>query len=100
MSEEKSSTPLVTEEPGKDESKPAQLPEGGTTEEELPSLNPLPAAWISAGASWFNTAKEKTKNTFDLMKKDLAEFGDAMTQEGADLTTAAKGGIDTATTGH
>ncbi|KAK6022860.1 BSD domain protein [Ostertagia ostertagi] len=102
MSEEKSSTPLVTEEPGKDESKPAQLPEGGTTEEELPSLNPLPAAWISAGASWFNTAKEKvefqTKNTFDLMKKDLAEFGDAMTQEVADLTTAAKGGIDTATT--
>ncbi|KAK6050586.1 hypothetical protein COOONC_11912 [Cooperia oncophora] len=32
------------------------------------------------------------------MKKDLAEFGDAMTQEVADLTSAAKGGLDTATT--
>ncbi|PIO63371.1 BSD domain protein [Teladorsagia circumcincta] len=114
MSEEKPSTPLVTEEPGKDESKPAQLPEGGAAEEELPSLNPLPAAWISAviGISSFDRQKsrdpfagtvasaalKRTKNTFDLMKKDLAEFGDAMSQEVADLTTAAKGGIDTATT--
>ncbi|KHJ81841.1 hypothetical protein OESDEN_18470, partial [Oesophagostomum dentatum] len=31
------------------------------------------------------------------MKKDLAEFGDAMTQEVTDLTNAAKGGIDSAT---
>lgn len=34
----------------------------------------------------------QTKNTFDLMKKDLAEFGDAMSQEVSDLTSAAKGG--------
>lgn len=31
------------------------------------------------------------------MKKDLAEFGDAMSQEVSDLTSAAKGGLDTAT---
>ncbi|KAK6050584.1 BSD domain protein [Cooperia oncophora] len=96
MSDEKASTPLVTDEPGRDETKPAQPSED--KEEELPSLNPIPSAWISAGASWFSSAKEKTKNTFDLMKKDLAEFGDAMTQEVADLTSAAKGGLDTATT--
>ncbi|CAJ0589163.1 unnamed protein product [Cylicocyclus nassatus] len=37
------------------------------------------------------------KNTLDLMEKDLAEFGVAMTQEVTDLTNAAKGGIGTAT---
>nr|CDJ81602.1 unnamed protein product [Haemonchus contortus] len=98
MNNEKSSTPPVTEEPGKDKDEPENLSKDSAIEEELPSLNPLPTAWLSASASWFNTAKEKTKNTLDLMKKDLVEFGDAMTQEVAGLTTAAKGGIDTATT--
>ncbi|KAK6753844.1 hypothetical protein RB195_013061 [Necator americanus] len=96
MSDVKAETPLVTEEPGKD-GKLAEAANETAEEDGQPSLNPLPAGWISAGASWFNTAKEKTKSTFDLMKKDLAEFGDAMTQEVADLTSAAKGGIDTAT---
>ncbi|EYC20845.1 hypothetical protein Y032_0020g101 [Ancylostoma ceylanicum] len=96
MSEEKAQTPPVTQEPGKDE-KPAEAAQEATEEDAQPSLNPIPAAWLSTGASWFSSAKEKTKNTLDLMKKDLAEFGDAMTQEVTDLTNAAKGGIDTAT---
>ncbi|CAJ0591069.1 unnamed protein product [Cylicocyclus nassatus] len=96
MTEVKTDTPTVTEEPGKD-GKAAEVSKIASEEETLPSMNPLPAAWISTGASWFNSAKEKTKNTLDLMKKDLAEFGDAMTQEVTDLTNAAKGGIDTAT---
>ncbi|WKY11199.1 hypothetical protein Q1695_003057 [Nippostrongylus brasiliensis] len=98
MSEEKPAAPPVTEEPGKNEPGPVDPSNPSADDEALPSLNPLPAAWISAGASWFNTAKEKTKNTFDLMRKDLAEFGDAMSQEVSDLTNAAKGGIGTATT--
>lgn len=57
MSNEKAETPLVTQEPGKDE-KLAEAQEA-TEEDAQPSLNPLPAAWISTGASWFNSAKEK-----------------------------------------
>ncbi|RCN44984.1 hypothetical protein ANCCAN_09028 [Ancylostoma caninum] len=54
MSEEKASTPLVTKEPGKDEEQKWRKKQLRSTE---------------------------TKNTLDLMKKDLAEFGDAMTKE-------------------
>lgn len=97
MSDEKSDAALVTEEPGRDV-KSTEAKEVAAGEDEVQaSLNPIPPAWISTGASWFNTAKEKTINTFDLVKKDLAEFGDAMTQEVADLTNAAKGGIGAAT---
>ncbi|VDM58932.1 unnamed protein product [Angiostrongylus costaricensis] len=97
MSDEKSDAALVTEEPGRNE-KSTKAKEVVAGEDEVqPSLNPIPPAWISTGASWFNSAIFQTINTFDLVKKDLAEFGDAMTQEVADITNAAKGGIGAAT---
>ncbi|VDN38364.1 unnamed protein product, partial [Cylicostephanus goldi] len=58
MTEVKADTPTVTEEPGKD-GKAAEVSKIASEEEPLPSMNPLPAAWISTGASWFNSAKEK-----------------------------------------
>ncbi|KAJ1351121.1 hypothetical protein KIN20_007071 [Parelaphostrongylus tenuis] len=97
MSEEKCDSTLVTEEPGMNEKSNESRQVTGCDDDVQPNLNPIPPAWISTGTSWFNTAKEKTMNTFDLVKKDLAEFGDAMTQEVADLTNAAKGGIGAAT---
>lgn len=64
MSDDKSTAPTVTDEPGREEPKPSESAKDATEDETLPSLNPLPSAWLSAGASWFNTAKEKVSSSF------------------------------------
>ncbi|KJH49974.1 BSD domain protein [Dictyocaulus viviparus] len=95
MNDDKSDAAVVTEEPGKKEGSNETMKQANEDDIQ-PSLNPLTSAWISTGASW-KTNCFQTINTFDLVKRDLAEFGDAMTQEVAGLTNAAKGGIGTAT---
>uniref|UniRef100_A0A1I7XFQ3 BSD domain-containing protein n=1 Tax=Heterorhabditis bacteriophora TaxID=37862 RepID=A0A1I7XFQ3_HETBA len=100
MSGEQSLYSMVTEEPGKT----CETPNPSHIEEDRdePSISTFPTAssWLTAGtswgSSWFNSAKEKTMSTLDLVKKDLSEFTEAMSQEVNDLTSAAKGGIDNA----
>ncbi|OZC09807.1 BSD domain protein [Onchocerca flexuosa] len=41
--------------------------------------------WVSTGSAWFRSAKEKTYTTFELVKKDLTEFGDVVANEASAL---------------
>uniref|UniRef100_A0A158Q6S7 BSD domain-containing protein n=1 Tax=Elaeophora elaphi TaxID=1147741 RepID=A0A158Q6S7_9BILA len=41
--------------------------------------------WVTAGSSWFRSAKEKTYTTFELVKKDLTEFSDVVANEASAL---------------
>ncbi|GMS79412.1 hypothetical protein PENTCL1PPCAC_1587, partial [Pristionchus entomophagus] len=56
------------------------------------AADPLAAAsgWMSAGstwgASWLNSAKQKTMDTFQLVKKDLDEFTEVVTSEAKALS--------------
>ncbi|CAD6186742.1 unnamed protein product [Caenorhabditis auriculariae] len=58
------------------------------------------SSWLNQGTSWgasfLSSAREKTMNTLDLVKKDLSELTDAMSAEVTDLASAAKEGFGTA----
>uniref|UniRef100_A0A1I7T2N7 BSD domain-containing protein n=1 Tax=Caenorhabditis tropicalis TaxID=1561998 RepID=A0A1I7T2N7_9PELO len=58
------------------------------------------SSWLNQGSSWgasfLNSAKEKTMTTLDLVKKDLNDLSEAVTAEVTDLASAAKEGFGTA----
>ncbi|CAI2355290.1 unnamed protein product [Caenorhabditis sp. 36 PRJEB53466] len=58
------------------------------------------SSWLNQGSSWgasfLNSAKEKTMTTLDLVKKDLNDLSEAVSAEVNDLASAAKEGLGTA----
>ncbi|CAI4222979.1 unnamed protein product [Auanema sp. JU1783] len=96
MSDETVKDDRVTAEPIS-ELKEAETP---VKTEDDPAIELFPGAsnWLNAGSSWLTTAREKTMKTFDMVKKDLSEFSEAMSTEVAGLTSAAKGGLDSTVT--
>uniref|UniRef100_A0A8R1HTC1 BSD domain-containing protein n=1 Tax=Caenorhabditis japonica TaxID=281687 RepID=A0A8R1HTC1_CAEJA len=60
----------------------------------------MASSWLNQGSSWgasfLNSAKEKTMTTLDLVKKDLNDLSEAVTSEVNDLASAAKEGFGTA----
>lgn len=58
------------------------------------------SSWLNQGSSWgasfLNSAKEKTMTTLDLVKKDLNDLSEAVSAEVTDLASAAKEGFGTA----
>ncbi|EGT34093.1 hypothetical protein CAEBREN_13380 [Caenorhabditis brenneri] len=75
----------------KDEEKPEESGFGGFG---------VASSWLNQGSSWgasfLNSAKEKTMTTLDLVKKDLNDLSEAVSAEVTDLASAAKEGFGTA----
>lgn len=79
----------------KQEEKPATM-----TEEAGFGGFGVASSWLNQGQTWgasfLNTAREKTMTTLDLVKKDLNDLTEAVTAEVTDLASAAKEGFGTA----
>ncbi|CAP30565.1 Protein CBG11393 [Caenorhabditis briggsae] len=77
-----------------------EKPAAATTDESGFGGFGVASSWLNQGSSWgasfFNSAKEKTMTTLDLVKKDLNDLGEAVTAEVSDLASAAKEGFGTA----
>ncbi|CAJ0577243.1 unnamed protein product, partial [Mesorhabditis spiculigera] len=85
----------MSEEPTKTQDNVNEAPENKEDPKtEDGGLNDWLNAGTSWGSSWLQNAKQKTFQTFELVKKDLNEIKDVIGNEVTGITTAAKGGIE------